>query len=79
MMIDENLPWSSADSTVIRLPLSSKNKGDGAQIGPERMALIFNKFMEHASKLMLFLKSTSQVISVLNARMNGKHWVRGVV
>ncbi|KAL8483693.1 hypothetical protein ACS0TY_026393 [Phlomoides rotata] len=61
MMINENLPWSSADSTVIRLPLSCKSMGDGAQIGSSRMTLIFNKFMEHASKSILYLKSISQV------------------
>lgn len=68
MLIDENMPWSSADSTFIRLPLSSKCKEDGSEFGLTRMTLIFNKFMEHASKLILFLKSILQVISVLNGK-----------
>ncbi|KAI3443790.1 hypothetical protein Pfo_000455 [Paulownia fortunei] len=61
MLIHENMPWSSADSTVIRLPLSSKCMEDGAEFGLTRMTLIFNEFMEHASKLILFLKSVLQV------------------
>ncbi|KAK4397028.1 Sacsin [Sesamum angolense] len=57
MLIDENMPWSSTNCMVIRMPLSSKCLEDGFA----RMTLIFNKFMEHASKMILFLKSILQV------------------
>ncbi|XP_042037175.1 sacsin isoform X1 [Salvia splendens] len=58
MMIYENMPWSAADSTVIRLPLSSKCMEDGVD---SRLTRIFDKFMEHASKPILYLKSILQV------------------
>ncbi|KAL6536569.1 hypothetical protein OROGR_013141 [Orobanche gracilis] len=60
MLIDETMPWSSADSTVIRLPLSSKCMDDGAAFGLTRMTSLFNKFMEHDSKTLLYLKSILQ-------------------
>lgn len=59
MMIYENMSWSVADSTVIRLPLSSTCMEDGVE---SRLTCIFDKFMEHASKPILFLKSILQVI-----------------
>lgn len=68
MMIYENMPWSSADSTIIRLPLSSKFVKDEAEFGLTRMTSIFNNFMEHASEMILFLKSILKVISVLNGK-----------
>ncbi|KAL7096896.1 hypothetical protein ACP275_10G109500 [Erythranthe tilingii] len=61
MLIYDNMPWSSADSTVIRLPLSSEFIGDGAEFGLARMMLMFNKFMDHGSEKILFLKSVLQV------------------
>ncbi|XP_073158695.1 uncharacterized protein [Henckelia pumila] len=61
MLIGEDMPWYSSNSTVIRMPLSSNFKEDGADLGSSRMTLIFNKFMEHSSKIMLFLKSILQV------------------
>ncbi|GER32765.1 zinc finger family protein, partial [Striga asiatica] len=60
MLIDENMPWSSADSMIIRMPLSSKCL-DGDAIGLTRMTPLFNKFMEHAPKIILYLKSVLQV------------------
>lgn len=65
MMIYENMPWSAADSTVIRLPLSSKRMEDGVE---SRLTCIFDKFMEHASKPILYLKSILQVIPALPCR-----------
>lgn len=61
MMIYENMPWSVAESTVIRLPLSSKCIEDGVE---PRLTWIFDKFMEHASKPILFLMSILQVTPV---------------
>lgn len=61
MLIGEDMQWSSSNSTVIRMPLSSKFKEDGTDLDSSRMRLIFNKFMEHSSKIMLFLKSILQV------------------
>ncbi|XP_075490038.1 uncharacterized protein LOC142528761 isoform X2 [Primulina tabacum] len=61
MLIGEDMQWSSSNSTVIRMPLSSKFKEDGADLDSSRMTLVFDKFMEHSSKIMLFLKSISQV------------------
>ncbi|GFQ05377.1 sacsin [Phtheirospermum japonicum] len=61
MLIDGNMPWSSADSTVIRMPLSSKCVKGGAAFGLTRMTSLLNKFTEHASKTILYLKSILQV------------------
>ncbi|KAK3017644.1 hypothetical protein RJ639_003236 [Escallonia herrerae] len=61
MLISGNMPWSTSDSTIIRMPLSSECMKDGIEGGMERMTLIFDKFMEHASRALLFLKSVLQV------------------
>ncbi|KZV50624.1 sacsin [Dorcoceras hygrometricum] len=61
MLIGEDMQWPSSNSTVIRMPLSSKFKEDGTDLGSSRMTSIFNKFIEHSSKIMLFLKSILQV------------------
>lgn len=65
MLIGQNMPWSSSDSTVIRMPLSSECMKDGYECGLKGVALMYDKFMEHASKTLLFLKSVSQVVSNL--------------
>ncbi|PIN27221.1 hypothetical protein CDL12_00014 [Handroanthus impetiginosus] len=61
MLINDNMPWSSVDSTVIRMPLSSKCMENGVESGLMRMTLLFDKFMEHGSRMILFLKSILQV------------------
>ncbi|KAG8376019.1 hypothetical protein BUALT_Bualt09G0019400 [Buddleja alternifolia] len=61
MLIDENMPWSSTECTIIRMPLSSKCVEDGAEFGSTRMTLMYNKFMDHSSKTILYLKSIWQV------------------
>ncbi|KAL3643316.1 hypothetical protein CASFOL_014131 [Castilleja foliolosa] len=61
MLIYENMPWSSADSTVIRMPLSSKSVEGGAAFGLTRMSSLLDKFKEHASKTILYLKSILKV------------------
>lgn len=61
MMIDTNMPWSSSDSTIIRMPLSSECLKDGMEIGLKRIKQITDRFLEHASRSLLFLKSILQV------------------
>ncbi|KAK9274895.1 hypothetical protein L1049_022149 [Liquidambar formosana] len=61
MLIGQNMPWSLADSTVIRMPLSSECMKDGLEIGLKRIKQIFDRFLEHSSRTLLFLKSVVQV------------------
>ncbi|KAA8533361.1 hypothetical protein F0562_033106 [Nyssa sinensis] len=61
MLINQNMPWSSSDSTVIRMPLSHECMKDGIESGLKRIKQIFDKFMEHSSRTLLFLKSVLQV------------------
>lgn len=60
MLIGQKMPWSS-DSTIIRMPLSSECMKDGIESGSKRIKLTFEKFMEHGSRTLLFLKSVMQV------------------
>lgn len=62
MLIGQDMPWSSTDSTIIRMPLSSECMKDGLEIGLKRIKLIYDSFMEHASRALLFLKSVVQVL-----------------
>lgn len=57
MLINENELWSSSDSTIIRMPLSSEFLKDGSN----RLREIIDKFMEHGSRSLLLLKSVLQV------------------
>ncbi|XP_010547716.1 PREDICTED: sacsin isoform X2 [Tarenaya hassleriana] len=61
MMIDHGMVWSSADSTIIRMPLSSEWLKDGVEMGQQRVKQISDRFLEHASRMLIFLKSVSQV------------------
>lgn len=61
MLIGESMPWSSADSTIIRMPLSAEFMEDEIETGLKKLVMIFNKFMENASRAILFLKSILQV------------------
>ncbi|CAL1387848.1 unnamed protein product [Linum trigynum] len=61
MMIDQDLPWSSSDSTIIRMPLSSECLKDGLDLGLKRVKSIFDRAEEHASRLLIFLKSILKV------------------
>ncbi|KAL4575550.1 hypothetical protein LXL04_022397 [Taraxacum kok-saghyz] len=56
MFIGQKVPWSS-DSTVIRMPISSKLIEDGWT----EIQLIFENFIKHASRTLVFLKSVSEV------------------
>ncbi|KAI9084975.1 hypothetical protein K1719_032967 [Acacia pycnantha] len=57
MLINENELWSSSDSTIIRMPLSSECLKDGSN----RLRQIIDKFIDHGSRALLILKSVLQV------------------
>ncbi|XP_042978918.1 sacsin isoform X3 [Carya illinoinensis] len=61
MMIGQNMSWSSSDATIIRMPLSSECSKDGLEIGLKRIKQITDRFLEHASRTLLFLKSVVQI------------------
>jgi sacsin len=62
MLIDHNDLWSSSDSTIIRMPLSSDSLKSGSDLGTNRIKHITDIFMEHGSRALLFLKSVLEVI-----------------
>ncbi|XP_052204846.1 LOW QUALITY PROTEIN: uncharacterized protein LOC127809789 [Diospyros lotus] len=61
LLVGQGMPWSSSESTVIRMPLSSELMKDGLECGLKRIQQIFEKFMEQGSRILLFLKSVLQV------------------
>ncbi|CAK7337978.1 unnamed protein product [Dovyalis caffra] len=61
MLIGQDMPWSSLDSTIIRMPLSSECLNDGVELGLKRVKQIFDRFMEHASRTLIFIKSVLEV------------------
>ncbi|XVE66342.1 hypothetical protein DITRI_Ditri08aG0072500 [Diplodiscus trichospermus] len=61
MLIDQKMPWSSSDSTIIRMPLSAECLKDGLELGLKRVNQIMDRFLEHASRMLIFLKSVLQV------------------
>ncbi|XWS54336.1 hypothetical protein CRYUN_Cryun10bG0081200 [Craigia yunnanensis] len=61
MLIDQKMPWSSSDSTIIRMPLSPECLKDGLELGLKRVNQIIDRFLEHASRMLIFLKSVLQV------------------
>ncbi|KAK9117869.1 hypothetical protein Scep_015962 [Stephania cephalantha] len=60
MLIGQNMPWAMSDSTVIRMPLTSQCMKDGLENGTKKIKAVFDRFMEHASRALLFLKSVLQ-------------------
>ncbi|XP_076890119.1 uncharacterized protein LOC143541094 [Bidens hawaiensis] len=60
LFVGQKVPWSN-DSTVIRMPISSKFIEDGAESGWTEITKIFENFMKHASRTLVFLKSVSEV------------------
>lgn len=64
MLIGERMPWSMHDSTIIRMPLSLDCLQDGLKLGLKRVKQIVDRFLEHASRTLIFLKSVSQVLLV---------------
>lgn len=65
MLIDRNDLWSLADSTIIRMPLSSDCLKVEPDLGSNRIKHITDIFMEHGSRALLFLKSVLQVSLLL--------------
>ncbi|XP_047319790.1 sacsin isoform X2 [Impatiens glandulifera] len=61
MLIGQNMPWSGSEFTVIRMPLFPNCSGNEAECKENKIEQIFDKFMEHGSKVLLFLKSLLQV------------------
>ncbi|KAK9106331.1 hypothetical protein Syun_022342 [Stephania yunnanensis] len=71
MLIGQNMPWAISDSTVIRMPLTSQCMKDGLENGTKKIKAVFDRFMEHASRALLFLKSVLQMsVSCLVNRLN---------
>lgn len=66
LLIGQTMPWSSSESIVIRMPLSSEYLNDRLESGVMRVKRIFDRFLEHASRTLLFLKSVVQVYINLN-------------
>jgi len=61
MLIEQTDLWSLADSTIIRMPLSSDCLKHGPDLGSNRIRNIIDIFMKHGSRALLFLKSVLQV------------------
>ncbi|TXG69797.1 hypothetical protein EZV62_004732 [Acer yangbiense] len=66
MLIGENMPWSSLDSTVICMPMSSECLKDGLEVGLKRVKQIVDRYLEHASRTLIFLKSVLKVKLILS-------------
>ena len=62
MLLGQNTLWSSSDSTIIRMPLSSDCLKDGLELGLRRIKQINDRFLEQGSRTLLFLKSVMQVL-----------------
>ncbi|XP_057525626.1 uncharacterized protein LOC130805043 isoform X1 [Amaranthus tricolor] len=52
---------SSSDATIIRMPLSSDFMSEDPDAGFQKINQIYNGFMNHRSRVLLFLKSVLQV------------------
>ncbi|KAI4356900.1 hypothetical protein L6164_000883 [Bauhinia variegata] len=61
MLINENELWPLSDSTIIRMPLSSKSMKDESDFGSNRIRQITDRFIELGSRALLFMKSVLQV------------------
>lgn len=59
MLVGQNM-MSSSDITAIRMPLSSKFM-EGPEAGLQKIKQIYDKFVEHGSRVLLSLKSVLQV------------------
>nr|CAD1821120.1 unnamed protein product [Ananas comosus var. bracteatus] len=60
MLVTKEISLSSSNSTVIRMPLSSKCLKELETVS-KRVKQIFDRFMQHSSSTLLFLKSILQV------------------
>ncbi|PRQ41414.1 putative transcription factor C2H2 family [Rosa chinensis] len=61
MLIGHSMPWPSSDSTIIRMPLSSECLINELEFGLRKIKQITERFLEHSSRSLLFLKSVMQV------------------
>lgn len=61
MFVGQKVQWST-DSTVIRMPISSKLIKNETENGWTEITEIFENFIKHASRTLVFLKSVSEVI-----------------
>ncbi|GAB2275278.1 hypothetical protein Dimus_010038 [Dionaea muscipula] len=61
MLVGQNTTWVAVDSTIIRMPLSSRLMREGLHEGSKRIMQMYDRFMEHGSRVLLFLKSVLQV------------------
>lgn len=66
MLIGPSMPWPSLDSTIIRMPLSSECLNNELEFGLRKIKQINERFLEHSSRSLLFLKSVMQVLLVLD-------------
>uniref|UniRef100_A0A3Q7EVM1 Sacsin/Nov domain-containing protein n=1 Tax=Solanum lycopersicum TaxID=4081 RepID=A0A3Q7EVM1_SOLLC len=62
LLIDQNVPWSLSNSTVIRMPFSLECMKDGSEFGLKKISVMLDKFLNNASATILFLKSVLQVM-----------------
>lgn len=62
LLVDQNVPWSLSNSTVIRMPFSPECMKDGLDFGLNKISMMLDKFLNNASAMILFLKSLLQVI-----------------
>lgn len=69
LLTDQDMLWSSCDSTLIRMPLSLECMKDGIESGLTRIKKFTDALSEHASRALLFLKSVLQVLLGLNFRL----------
>lgn len=63
LLIDQNVPWSLSNSTVIRMPFSPECMKDGLEFGLKKISMMLDKFLNNASATILFLKSVLQISS----------------
>lgn len=66
LLIGQDRLWSSSDSTLIRMPLTTECMEDGLESGLRQIKQLTDRLFEHASRVLLFLKSIVQVELELN-------------
>lgn len=60
MLVGQHVVFSS-DTTIIRMPLSSEFMTEEPEAGFQKVKQIYDRFMEHGSRVLLSLKSVLQV------------------
>lgn len=61
LLIGQDVQWLLANCTIIRMPLSPECMKGGIENGSNWIKQIFDNFLEHASRTLLYLKSILQV------------------